>query len=136
MIVFNHKKFDARFQLNERKGTEADVTYIESTFTRLGWDVQVLNDQTSAEITDVISKIQSSRETEKLAAIAIFILSHGEDNGTVFAYDSMYRVDNDIILKLTADKCPFLAGKPKLIFVQACQGQVIYYVLKTVKLTN
>jgi len=105
------------------------VATIYSTFTRLGWDVQVLDDQTSAEITDVISKIQSSRETEKLAAIAIFILSHGEDNGTVFAYDSMYRVDNDIILKLTADKCPFLAGKPKLIFVQACQGQVIYFMI-------
>ena len=73
----------------------------------------------------IISELQLSESTESLAAVAVFILSHGEDNGTVFAADAMYRVDNDILFMLTADKCPYLAGKPKLIFVQACQGQVI-----------
>ena len=72
----------------------------------------------------MITSLQVSEETENLAALAVFILSHGEDNGTVFAQDSMYRVDHDILFQLTADKCPYLAGKPKLIFVQACQGQV------------
>ena len=57
------------------------------------------------------------------AALAIFILSHGEDNGTVFAADYPFRVDHDILVNLAADKCPGLAGKPKLVFVQACQGQ-------------
>ena len=71
-----------------------------------------------------MTRLQVGEETENLAALAIFILSHGEDNGTVFAKDSMYRVDHDVLFQLTADKCPFLAGKPKLIFVQACQGQV------------
>ena len=55
--------------------------------------------------------------------MAIFILSHGEDNGTVFAADYPFRVDHDILVNLAADKCPGLAGKPKLVFVQACQGQ-------------
>ena len=77
--------------------------------------------------------LQTSELTEQLSALAVFILSHGEDNGTIFAQDSMYRVDHDILFQLTADKCQYLAGKPKLIFVQACQGQVtivhIYYVL-------
>ena len=57
------------------------------------------------------------------AALGIFILSHGEDNGTVFASDYPFRVDHDILVNLAADKCPGLAGKPKLVFVQACQGQ-------------
>ena len=55
--------------------------------------------------------------------MAFFILSHGEDNGTVFAADYPFRVDHDILVNLAADKCPGLAGKPKLVFVQACQGQ-------------
>ena len=32
-------------------------------------------------------------------------------------------MDHDILVNLAADKCPGLAGKPKLVFVQACQGQ-------------
>ena len=124
MLVFNHKHFHPRFQLNERKGTELDVSAIDSTFSKLGWDVIKHHDATAADISKVMTDIQCSRETESLAALAIFILSHGEDNGTVFAQDSMYRVDNDVLQKLSADKCPALAGKPKLIFVQACKGQV------------
>ena len=76
----------------------------------------------------IITSLQLSETTESLAAVAVFILSHGEDNGTVFAADAMYRVDNDILFMLTADKCPYLAGKPKLIFVQACQGQVFFLI--------
>lgn len=73
---------------------------------------------------DVMNNLQTSKETSQICSLAVFILSHGEDNGTVFASDSMYRVDHDILYPLAADKCPLLAGKPKLIFVQACQGKV------------
>jgi len=123
VIIFNHKKFATRFQLNERKGTELDVFAIEKTFESLDWQVEIHNDASASDIRGVISLLQVREETEKLHALAIFILSHGEDNGTVFAADSMYRVDHDILNALAADKCPYLAGKPKLIFVQACQGQ-------------
>ena len=71
-----------------------------------------------------MSALQTNSDTNSISALAVFILSHGEDNGTVFAQDSMYRVDHDILYPLAADKCPLLAGKPKLIFVQACQGKV------------
>ena len=67
----------------------------------------------------MMEKVQLS-ETE-ISALAIFILSHGEDNGTIFAADYPFRVDHDILFPLAADKCPGLAGKPKLIFVQVCE---------------
>jgi len=123
VIIFNHKKFASRFHLNERKGTELDVSAIKSAFKSISWDTEVYNDPTVSDIRSIITELQLSESTESLAAVAVFILSHGEDNGTVFAADAMYRVDNDILFMLTADKCPYLAGKPKLIFVQACQGQ-------------
>lgn len=123
VIVFNHKKFHERFQLNERKGTELDVDAIIKTFSALSWKVEVYNDSTTSDIRAVLTELQVSEETDQLSALAVFILSHGEDNGTVFAQESMYRVDHDVLFQLTADKCPYLAGKPKLIFVQACQGQ-------------
>ena len=44
-----------------------------------------------------MNTLQTSSETSQISALAVFILSHGEDNGTVFANDSMYRVDQDIL---------------------------------------
>ena len=36
----------------------------------------------------------------------------------MFAADYPFRVDHDILVNLAADKCPGLAGCPKLVFVQ------------------
>lgn len=52
--------------------------------------------------------------------IIIVVLSHGALNG-LYARDHLYHPD---ILwnHFTADKCPTLAGKPKIFLVQACRG--------------
>jgi len=122
VIIFNQKVFAPRLKLNPRKGTEIDVKSIQNTFKTLDWDIDLYNDCTVAQIREVILK-QVQLSEENFAALAIFILSHGEDNGTIFASDYPFRVDHDILFQLAADKSPNLAGKPKLVFVQACQGQ-------------
>ena len=44
------------------------------------------------------------------------MLSHG-DNGVIYAYDRLY--SSELIWTLfTAEKCPTLAGKPKIIMFQ------------------
>ena len=53
----------------------------------------------------------------------MFILTHGEENGTLHAFDRKLNLNEDIIEKLLPTNCKQLAGKPKLVFVQACQGQ-------------
>ena len=58
-----------------------------------------------------------------LACLALFILTHGEEKGILHAYDSVYSLNQHIIPELLPDKCPSLAGKPKMIFIQACQGK-------------
>jgi len=122
VVIFNQKIFAPRLKLNPRKGTEIDVKSIQNTFKSLDWDIDLYNDCTVAQIREVILK-QIQLSEENFAALAIFILSHGEDNGTIFASDYPFRVDHDILFQLAADKSPNLAGKPKLVFVQACQGQ-------------
>jgi len=122
VIIFNQKTFASRLKLNPRNGTEIDVRAITATFKALDWEVELYNDSTAAQIREVILKKVQLCETE-LAALAVFILSHGEDNGTIFAADYPFRVDHDVLAQLTADKCPKLVGRPKLVFVQACQGQ-------------
>ena len=51
----------------------------------------------------------------------VFIYNR-EENGLLYGYDSNYRLDRHVIQALLPQNCPSLAGKPKLIFVQACQG--------------
>ena len=54
--------------------------------------------------------------------LALFILTHGERDGTIYTYDDELNLNNDIIDRILPTKCKQLAGKPKLVFVQACQG--------------
>lgn len=52
--------------------------------------------------------------------LLISILSHGQ-LGWIYAKDTCYKLE-DIWCYFTAPRCPTLAGKPKLFFIQACQG--------------
>jgi Caspase domain len=59
-VVFNHKQFNARFELKARRGTEADVKAIKKTFQSLGWEVKVVDDAKLNEIKETIKDIQNS----------------------------------------------------------------------------
>lgn len=52
--------------------------------------------------------------------IIITFLTHG-DTGILYAKDCAYKAEN-LFAYFTADRCPSLAGKPKIFFIQACQG--------------
>lgn len=49
------------------------------------------------------------------------MLSHGEE-GCVFGTDENKVALRDLTLPFTSGNAPTLAGKPKLFFIQACQG--------------
>lgn len=49
------------------------------------------------------------------------VLSHGE-TGIIYAKDAPYKPEDKLWGRFTGDKCVTLAGKPKLFFIQACQG--------------
>ncbi|CAK9831339.1 unnamed protein product [Anthophora retusa] len=65
--------------------------------------------------------IKASAEDHKdRDCLVVAAMSHGE-SGFLFSTDSMYSVDV-LWTPFTADRCPTLAGKPKLFFIQACRG--------------
>jgi len=49
------------------------------------------------------------------------VLSHGEQ-GIIYAKDAPYKPEDNLWGRFTGDKCVTLASKPKLFFIQACQG--------------
>ena len=57
-----------------------------------------------------------------MSCLALFILTHGEREGTIYTYDNKLNLNKDIIDRILPTNCKQLAGKPKLVFVQACQG--------------
>ena len=48
--------------------------------------------------------------------LIVIVLSHG-DNGIIYSHDGEYKVE-ELWKNFTSDKCPSLAGKPKLFFIQ------------------
>jgi len=51
----------------------------------------------------------------------MFVLSHGED-GHFYTLDGKKISIDKIVNSFDAHECPALRGKPKLFFIQACQG--------------
>lgn len=116
-VIFNHEFID--FQV-PRTGTNVDCENLTEELSRLHFDVESCKDLRKDEIRDKMIYLSSLDHSEN-DCILIAILSHGEYGGIVFAKDKYYSVDY-LTSFFTADKCPSLAGKPKLFFIQACQG--------------
>ena len=66
---------------------------------------------------------EKEQESHKVAdAFILFIMSHGSQ-GMVYGTDGEpLSIDDDIISVFDSCNCPALKNKPKIIFIQACQG--------------
>ena len=120
-IILNQRVFD-NGDLTERRGTDVDCAAIDVTFKGLGFVVRRYDDLTFDKIQSELSELQENRDVE-LACLVVFVLTHGEENGVLHAKDAPFRLDKHIVNRLLPSECPSLAGKPKLVFVQACQGK-------------
>lgn len=120
-IIFNQEFFEIK-GIEPRPGTNIDCKKLLQTLTNLHFDVSIYKDYGTDEILSVIEKLSNNDHSEN-DCIVFVILSHGQRN--VFfskdggiAFESLYAF-------FTANRCPTLAGKPKLFFIQACQGDKV-----------
>ncbi|XP_072197976.1 caspase-10-like [Excalfactoria chinensis] len=121
-LVINNVKFDG--DLLERKGSYKDAWELERVFTWLGLDVRTYTDQTSDQIKELLQTWQRSEDHKGRDCFVCCILSHGE-SGAVYGKDGKLVSIRTIMAYFTAKQCPQLTEKPKLFFVQACQGKEI-----------
>ena len=114
-IIFNHLNFHPSLGLNTRNGTNCDRDNLRINLRQLDFEVYVYDDLPGKDVERILE--QTSLEDHSEAdCIFVAVLSHGE-LGTLYASDQMYKPDR-IWSHFTADKCPSLAGKPKLFFIQ------------------
>ncbi|XP_053994453.1 caspase-1-like [Hylaeus volcanicus] len=118
-VILNHDTFESP-GLKSRQGSGADVEVIRKTFSKLGFEVEEHPNYTLEKIYDKISELSKDDHSDR-DCICVFILTHGNRNGLIYAKDYPFPLVN-VWTPFTADKCPTLAGKPKLFFIQACRG--------------
>jgi len=132
-IIFNHKNFDPRLGLKTRNGTDADRDNLRITLRQLDFEVKVFNDASFKQIEQVLEDLANENHSDA-DCILVAVLSHGE-MGILYSNDQPYKPDR-LWSHFNAEKCPTLAGKPKLFFVQACQGDQLDSGVKMVNNTE
>ncbi|KAK7580692.1 hypothetical protein V9T40_001321 [Parthenolecanium corni] len=118
-LIFNQKYFEKHLGLDTRDGTEADSDAIRNTLESMNFEVIIHNDLEMRKLIKVWEKVAASDFTD-CDCLLIVVLSHGE-RFSIYARDSLYTIDF-LFSNFTPEKCPSLAGKPKIFVIQACQG--------------
>lgn len=77
------------------------------------------------EAKQIFAKVNeySKKDHSNMDCFVCFILSHGE-KGKIKGVDNELVNIKDLLSCFSGSNCPSLAGKPKLFFIQACQGSV------------
>uniref|UniRef100_A0A2K5QZ47 Caspase-8 n=1 Tax=Cebus imitator TaxID=2715852 RepID=A0A2K5QZ47_CEBIM len=93
---------------------------LSKTFKELHFDIRPYNDCTAENIFEILQSYQRMDHSNKDCFICC-ILSHG-DKGIIYGTDGREARIYELTSQFTGLKCPSLAGKPKVFFIQACQG--------------
>lgn len=118
-LIFNHKDFDKHTNLNVRNGTDLDAEKLYHRFRNLDFDVRMHPNLKAIQVLDIVKEAAEADHSQNDCFVLCF-LSHGEE-GVVYARDGKIMTEM-LFAPFRADVCPTLANKPKLFFIQACQG--------------
>ncbi|XP_077470989.1 caspase-8-like isoform X2 [Stigmatopora argus] len=119
-VIINIEEFLGK-ELQKRPGTQEDEKTLKLLFSRFGFNVIVHKNLTGEDIRTELKK-HASRIFSKDDALVVCVLSHGE-SGCVFGSDENKVFLRELTQPFTSGNAPTLAGKPKLFFIQACQGK-------------
>uniref|UniRef100_A0A8C8SY52 Caspase-8 n=1 Tax=Pelusios castaneus TaxID=367368 RepID=A0A8C8SY52_9SAUR len=126
LILNNHNFERARSEvpklktIKDRNGTEADAVALRRVFSKLHFEIEEYRDLTAEQIRDTVHRYRAMDHHDKDCFVCC-ILSHG-DKGIVFGTDGQEASIQELTTSFTGLNCPSLAGKPKVFFIQACQG--------------
>ncbi|XP_059914900.1 caspase-8-like [Gadus macrocephalus] len=141
-VIINNENFcDPK---KKRSGTEKDAESLADVFSWLGFQVLMCKDQTAsdmAQVTKLLADLEDLAALQKCKleewsdgrftplrvlprhgdAFVCCVLSHGEEND-ISGVDFKQLAISDITSAFNGKHCPALLGKPKVFFIQACQG--------------
>ncbi|PAV71706.1 hypothetical protein WR25_27069 [Diploscapter pachys] len=119
-LIINNENFR---QMPRRVGTHVDRENMRQLFLKLGYYVQIEDDLTTMEMGMVMEKYAMNDLHRNAHSAVIIVLTHGE-------HEQLLGVNDDAISiykfldYLSPLKAPYLRGKPKIVFIQACRGEM------------
>jgi len=119
-VIFNNQFLKAEHS-SVRRGTDLDAKSLKILFEWLKFKVEVCNSYTAEEMRKKLELESKNVGNQNHDCFVCFILSHGEE-GIVYGNDWENITIKEIKDMFKGDVCPSLLGKPKLFFIQACQG--------------
>ncbi|XP_051877016.1 caspase-8-like isoform X3 [Pristis pectinata] len=116
-VIINNSTFQ---NMPPRRGTDRDAERLTQVFTWLGFIVKIEENLSAAEMK---KKMGEYRQEDHRAfdCFVCCILTHGE-RGVMCGTDDKQVSIRDITSCFSASQCPSLQQKPKVFFIQACQG--------------
>ncbi len=114
-LIFNHQNFADKFDFVPRNGTMHDKIRLEELYGKVGFEVQSYDDLKFEEIEGIIDKV-SVQDHAGSDCLLVTVLSYGTES-SLFAFDKEYATQI-LWSSFTGDKCPSLAGKPKIFIIQ------------------
>ncbi|XP_006862048.1 PREDICTED: caspase-8 isoform X2 [Chrysochloris asiatica] len=126
-LIFNNHDFSKARKdvhklnnIRDRNGTDFDAEALKKTFADLHFEVLLFKNCTAKKICEVLEFYQNHDHSNKDCFICC-ILSHG-DKGIIYGTDGQEVSIYELTSYFSGSKCQSLAGKPKIFFIQACQG--------------
>ncbi|NXV08654.1 CASP8 protein, partial [Cettia cetti] len=130
LIVNNHNFAKAREgvlehkHMKDRNGTDVDAAALTKVFSKLHFRVEEHKDLTADGIRTILESFQG-KDHEDMDCFVCCILSHGK-KGIIYGVDGQEVPIRELTTSFTAQNCNSLAGKPKVFFIQACQGDAFH----------
>ncbi|XP_069790139.1 caspase-7-like isoform X3 [Narcine bancroftii] len=118
-LILNNKLFPGT-HFKERSGTDKDAERLKEVFNDLGFDVRKYDNLT---VNEMVQKLEaySHYDHNAMDCFVCCILSHGEKD-VIVGKDGKHLQIGKIRTLFSGSQCTSLLKKPKLFFIQACQG--------------
>ncbi|NWX08279.1 CASP8 protein, partial [Caloenas nicobarica] len=126
LILNNHSFAKAREavpelrDMKDRNGTHMDAEALRRVFSKLHFIIVEHKDLTAEEIRKIVNLLRREDHKDRDCFVCC-VLSHGK-KGIIYGVDGQEVPIQELTMSFTGHNCPSLAGKPKVFFVQACQG--------------
>ncbi|XP_066297229.1 uncharacterized protein [Branchiostoma lanceolatum] len=117
-VIINNMHFE---DMADRDGAERDTDRLREVFESLGFTVVTFHDLDHSKMVSAM-KDQGKADHSNSDCFVCCIMSHGT-MGKVYSSDDVGIDICELMKPVNAKKCPSLKGKPKLFFIQACQGE-------------
>uniref|UniRef100_A0A8C8BW39 Caspase-8 n=1 Tax=Otus sunia TaxID=257818 RepID=A0A8C8BW39_9STRI len=119
-VILNNYIFKNPYEA--REGTVKDGEAVKRVFKWLQFETVEHMDLEAKQMRAKV-KEYSKKDHSNMDCFVCFIFSHGEKD-KIKGVDHEFVNIKDLLSCFSGSNCPSLAGKPKLFFIQACQGSV------------